>query len=298
MDSFSKRIKPDQDEIIFEDAPHKLRIGLINLIADYIKKRYFYGYEQLYELITDCFMIEKESGINYEQNVKYLIKNKLDWNEIYDLIEFLYTKLIYREYDNFLGYYEEVPEKTKELRYDYTVKINDLLSKCNIGWRLKKGRLERFTSDLLDKEVIQKTRIFLKQKIFEGPNIQFNKALELLSNRPNPDVNNCIKEAVGALEGTVRILLRDEKITLGKAIDKLVAERKIKKPLDKVFHALYGIASNSPGIRHGATRKSDLSISEATFLVFVSASCINFLCELFGYKPIQVSDETEEDIPF
>ncbi len=298
MDSFSKRIKPDQTEIIFEEAPHKLRIGLINLIEDYIKQRYFFDYEQLYKLITDCFMIERKSGINYEENVRYLVKNKLDWNEIYDLIEFLYAKLIYKEYDGFLGCYEEIPDQTKKLRYDYTVKINDLLSKCNIGWRLKKGRLERFIPEFIDTEIIQKTNILLKQKIFEGPNSQFNKALELLSNRPKPDVINCIKEAVGALEGTVRILLGDEKITLGKAIDKLVAEGKIKKPLDKIFHVLYGLASDSPGVRHGATRKPDLSVSEATFLVFVSASCINFLCELFGYNPIQVSEASEEDIPF
>jgi len=61
----------------------------------------------------------------------------------------------------------------------------------------------------------------LKHSDFEGPNYQFLKAIDFFNKRPKPDLENCVKEAVGALEGVARILLKDRNITLGKATDKL-----------------------------------------------------------------------------
>jgi negative regulator of replication initiation len=133
-----------------------------------------------------------------------------------------------------------------DARYQYTKDINALLSSENMGWKLRKGQLERLGSEVLDREVVEKARKILLNPDFAGPNNQFNKALEFFSKRPKPDLVNCVKEAVCALEGFTRILLKDNKITLGDATNQLVGKGILRKPLDKPFHALYGFVSSEP----------------------------------------------------
>ncbi|MBC7362499.1 MAG: hypothetical protein H5U06_09505 [Candidatus Aminicenantes bacterium] len=294
MDTFSKRNKVQPNEIILYDAPQNLRIGLCNIIEDYIN--YLENYENLYLIITRSFQIRREHGINYKEEIDYLVLNKLNWNQVYDLIELIFENIKYRTYEEFIGWYED-PEKSKQIRYEFTIDINKLLDSCGIGWILKKGKLQIQCSELLDESLVQKAKLLLSNKIFEGPNIQFNKALDLLRKRPSPDYENCIKDAIGAVEGTLKILLNDKKIRFGNAIDRLVKEKKIKKPLDNIFNALFAFASQAPAIRHGQPEKPDSSLAEALFYIYTCAACVIYLCELFGYKPSE-KKELEEDIPF
>lgn len=295
MDTFSRRNKIIPPEIIYNDAPRNLRIGLCNIIDDYIY--YLDDYKNLYKIITNSFQIERESGISYKENVKYLVKNKLDWYKIYDLIELIFRNLSYKAYDDFIGW-NESPDESRKIRYKFTVDINSLLSNCNIGWKLKNGELQRRGSNLLDEEIIQKTKSLLSNKLFEAPNNQFADALSLLNKRPEPDTKNSIKEAVGALEGLARLLTGKKEKTLGDLIKILVNQGKLKKPLDKILDALWGYSSDKPGIRHGATCVFKPSIEEAFFIVYSCAACMIYLCEIYGYKPSSETNENKEDIPF
>jgi hypothetical protein len=294
--TFSKRhgYGPCAQEPILEDAPKKLRIGLWNIIQDYVRQNNLSDYESLYLKLTSFFRLEREENINFFQKIEYFILNKLSWNDIFDLVEFLFTQVVYCDYDEEEERWRTFPEHVGEIRYSYTVEINNLLSKENIGWRLKKGKLEREGSEFLEKETVRVVREILKHPNFVGPNNQFNKAIEFFSKRPKPDLENCVKEAVGALEGVVRILLDDKNITLGEAVKKLLKVGKIRKPFNKIFDTLFGFASNEPGSRHGAFKLSEIDIGEAEFVLYNSASCMLFLCKKFGYKPIEEKPEAPE----
>jgi hypothetical protein len=272
---------------IYEDAPEKLRIGLWNLIQDYVSKGNLPSHQSLYFQITSWLRIRREENIGYFEEIEYLILKKLKWYELFDLIEYLYKLVVLHDYDESQQCWRDFPERVGEIRYTYTIDINKLFEGENIGWRLKKGQLERIGPEFLETEVIQKTKDILKNQLFTGPNNQFNKAIRFLSNLPEPDLENCVKEAVGALEGIVRLLLNDQTVSLGEAVDKLVAMGKVIKPLDKIFHGLYGFASDQPGVRHGAPKPSNMTVQEASFVLYCSAVCILFLCETFGYKPIE-----------
>jgi len=39
--------------------------------------------------------------------------------------------------------WQSFTDQVNQIRYDYTVKINQLFEDENIGWRLKKGKFER-----------------------------------------------------------------------------------------------------------------------------------------------------------
>jgi len=304
-DTFTKRHGYGEcaKELIYEEAPEKLRIGLWNLIQDYIEPNNLPNYTELYLKLTTFFRLERDEYSIRKNLAKYEISNliltQLAWYEILDLIEYLFTLVVYFDYDLEENIWHEFPEHVSDIRYKYTIAINKLLSSENIGWRLKKGKLERGGSEYLDNEIIERVKSVLKHPDFKGPNNQFNKAIDFFNNRPKPDIENCVKEAVGALEGVARILLRDKNITLGKAVDKMVRMGKMRKPFDKIFGALYGIASTEPGSRHGAFELSNADIAEANFVLYNSAACMLFLCEKFGYKPIEEENKiTEEEVPF
>jgi len=51
-------------------------------------------------------------------------------------------------------------------------------------------------------------------------NTQLRTAKRYLKSTENSDYRNAIKEAIGAVESTLRIVLKDEKITVGEALKK------------------------------------------------------------------------------
>lgn len=274
--------------MIYEDAPNKLRIGLCNHIEDYVRSNNLPRYSELYRLFTAFFKDQRNVDVIEFNNEQWFIEdsimNRYKWYEIFDLMEYLFN--IIHPGDK----YKDIPS----IRYQYTVDINRLMDSENIGWHLSRGKFERRGSEYLDKETIHKVRNLLINPVFSGPSVQFNKAVDFLSKRPAPDKENCVKEAVGALEGVARILLDDKNITLGKAVDRLVKENKVRKPFDKIFHALYGFASSEPGVRHAAIDVSPIDIGEAWFVLYSAAACMIFLCDKFGYKPIVDKDEPLE----
>jgi hypothetical protein len=286
-DTFSKRhgYGDCSKGLVFENAPQKLRIGLWNLIEDYVRRNALPDFGTLYTRLTAHFRFER-SGINYLYEMNRMVLVTFKWFEIFDLVEFLFSLVQYYGYDEY-GNWCHFPEKFGDIRYQYTKDINDLLSSENIGWRLKKGHIERLGSEVLDREVIEKARKLLLNPSFIGPNDQFNKALEFFSKRPEPDKVNCVKEAVCALEGLCRVLLKDENITLGVATNLMVGKKIIRKPLDKAFHALYGFVSTEPGPRHGAHVLPSIDIAETEFVLYNAATCMLFLADRFGVKPHQ-----------
>jgi len=281
---------------ILDMAPQKLRIGIWNLIEDYVKEKSLPSklpdYDYLYTKLTAHFKLKRTTTEYQSYEVESMVLRSFKWYELFDLVELLFSEVFYYDYDESDREWSRFPNKIGDARYRYTKDMNHLFSSENMGWRLRKGQLERVGCDLLDRELIEKARKLLLNPDYAGPNSQFNKALEFFSRRPKPDLENCVKDAVGALEGLARILLKDNNITLGKAVNVLVEKNIIRKPFDKTFHALYGFVSSEPGPRHGAHVLSSIDIPEAEFVLYNSAVCILFLANKFGIKPA-----TEETAP-
>lgn len=99
-DTFSKRYGYGKcaKELIYEEAPKKLRIGLWNLIQDYVMANNLPNYDVLYLKLTSFFRLRRDN-INHLDEIEHLTLNKLDWNEIFDLIQYLFTLVVYYDYD-------------------------------------------------------------------------------------------------------------------------------------------------------------------------------------------------------
>jgi hypothetical protein len=231
---FSTRhgLGPSKGAPIYDDAPMGLRIGLWNLIEDVVEHNIpptgLPRYADLYNKITSAFHIERAERPKWKDELKNLVLYIFKWNQVFDLIQCLFTEVHYCEYDPGPEGWFEDPKKYADARYKYTIKINGILSAENIGWTLKSGILERSGNEVLTEAVMNQARALLSNPLYKGPEDQFNRALKFYNQPLKPDKANCIKEAVGALEGLVRILTKDPAISLGKAIEKLAATGVIK----------------------------------------------------------------------
>ncbi len=301
FNKFSKRYGYGISKVlIYDDAPTKLRIGLWNLIEDYAEQERFGTYGSLYNQITSNFRIQRKSlrYDEYRNEIRNFVITSFKWYEIMDLIEYLFEIVKSTEFNPYENEFAVVEEKTKDARYNFTKDINNILNSENVGWRLIKGRVERIGNELLNIEVVGKARRILENAKFAGPNSQFIKAIDFFNKRPEPDIENCIKESVGSIEGMVRIILQNEKIVLGDGICQLVRDGKIRKPLDKVFHAIYGFASAQPGLRHGAHVLPNIDFSEAEFSLYCAGICIVFLSKIVTNQEIQNDDFPPDEDPF
>jgi len=105
------------------------------------------------------------------------------------------------------------------------------------------------------------------------------KSLELLSDRESPDYENSIKESISAVEAICKIIAKDEKATLGKALDVIEKKIGLHGALKRAFDSLYGYTSTAKGIRHalGLLEEANLSFEDAKFMLVSCSAFINYL---------------------
>lgn len=101
--------------------------------------------------------------------------------------------------------------------------------------------------------------------------------MKALNVRPSPDVENCVKDAVAAIESVSKIIVSDEKASLDDIIKNAVKKGVIPQPLDQTITKLHAYRGNEPAIAHGGIEPSKVTIDEAEFVLDMSAAIIIYL---------------------
>jgi hypothetical protein len=103
-------------------------------------------------------------------------------------------------------------------------------------------------------------------------------AIGLMSKRDNPDFRNSIKESISAVESLCKIILKNDKTTLGQALKEIEAKHSIPGSLKSAFSALYGYTSDEGGIRHALLESGvAVELEEARFMLVTCSAFINYL---------------------
>lgn len=183
-----------------------------------------------------------------------ILLNTAKWNEIFDLCEYLLCA------------------KTEGAKsFHYT--LSEALEANNVGYRVVGNEICPITSETELQAIDSALNL---PDTFAGARKHLQTALQLFSDRENPDYRNSIKESISAVESVCMVLTGDPKTTLGKAIkhlkDKGVV---IHTALESGFSSIYGYTSNKSGIRHGMIDPGiEVSSEDALFmLVSCSAFC-------------------------
>jgi hypothetical protein len=116
---------------------------------------------------------------------------------------------------------------------------------------------------------------------YAGPCKHWREAQSALT-KEEPDYAGAAREAVSALEGLCRIILRDDSVTLGKALKCMESKGLLDPRLAKSIEGLWSYASGKPGVRHGAVASSSVEPHEAEFVVEACDAAIVLLLTIDG----------------
>lgn len=179
-----------------------------------------------------------------------------EWAEVYDFVEFLAS----------LGH----PMSKRFIEI-----CNQTLESELSAYRFAGDKLIRITNEQ-ELETLQKA-LELPDSL-KPVKDHLKAAIDLFSDRENPDYRNSIKESISAVEAACVILTGDTKATLGQALKKLEDKGiKLHKALQSSFSSLYGYTSDADGIRHALLEESSLDFDDAKFMLVSCSAFVNYL---------------------
>ena len=177
------------------------------------------------------------------------------WYEVYDFLEY-----IANNYPN-----KSVNEKFMK---DCNVVLEQELS----AYRFVGGQITRITAE----EEMSEVEKALKSPV-EVVRVHLETALKFMSDKKSPNYRNSIKESISAVEALCKIISKDEKATLGKALDIIEEKIGLHKALKRAFDSLYGYTSSAEGIRHALLEEPNLTFEDAKFMLVSCSAFINYL---------------------
>jgi hypothetical protein len=180
--------------------------------------------------------------------------DEFEWYQVYDFIEF--TAQAY-----------PMPEVNNIFREE----CNNVFEEELGGYRFVAGEI----TDITNKEEIQAIEDAASIPL-EPPRQHIQKAIELYSDRKNPDYPNTIKESISAVESLSQIISNTPQ-SLGDSLR--VTGPKIGLPgiLQDSLSKLYAMSSNQPGVRHGSKDGIEGNADDARFFLIVCSAWVNYI---------------------
>jgi len=268
---FSKRegfapsqIKPEADDYL----PGWVREAITNAIRDFATAG-ITNVLNLYPLFRPYIwkVLDKEPPGNpvggaFHYYIPEVIK-RCQWYQCYDILEEIAATTK-----------QQLGEKALD---EFSGRVNTILAGEGITWKFDNGRIRRGYNQHIEKQ-FKRVHSLLADPRFRGPDEQFEKAIGHLSKRPEPDEENCVKDAVGALEAVANIIAGSN----GKQLNDLLKKEPYKSGIHPIIsqaieklYAYRGVAS------HGQVGPPVITVSDATWALTVSADTIIYLTDKF-----------------
>lgn len=237
--------------------------------------------------------LEQEGYTSFYLEV-YEAIDRMDWFRVYIFCERTYEHLLQAS-----GYYEygDEPESWVEtesisdVRTRYENEINLIIAEENLDFQFVDGKFQRSGRAQTQKS-IRRMGTVLADPILSNVRKHDNKAREFLDLLPEADAENCIKEAICALEACLETLSGlPASQNFAREIKKVQGDgaRQIPVILIESMIRIHAYHGSGQGVAHAALSGSKVSELEAELVLNLVASYVTYLVDLF---------RTEEEIPF
>ena len=196
---------------------------------------------------------------NADKLHNYIVNSEGVWFRIYDFIE-KYLKV-----------------KDKSIADKMTKEFNRILEEEVAPYRI----LDGLVVPIINEGELASIEQTINSQ-YNSVNIHIKKALELYSDRQNPDYENSVKESISSVEAICNIItgLDGANATLGNAIKKLKeCGVNIHPAMENAFKQLYGYTSDSSGIRHGGIEFVNVPSEDAKYMLVSCSAFVNYLLE-------------------
>ena len=181
---------------------------------------------------------------------------KWEWNEVYDLIEFVANA-----------------DLEWETRKGYIDACNSVLERELAGYRFIESQLVPIATDEELAAIEQANR---DAGPYRPVRDHLRQAASLLSDRSNPDFRNSIKESISAVEAACEIV-SGQRGTLGDCLRGLGLTSPMHPAFRDALSKLYGWTSDAQGIRHALMDESTLDLADARFMLVLCSGFVSYL---------------------
>jgi AbiJ N-terminal domain 4 len=274
---FSERLgfKPVRSVLQIDSMDNALRVGLWNVFYERVLLKideYIEVHEFAFKLWRDFFKLPIDTFLKYtDEKIIQIIRDlyfgnkskeirRLEWYEVYDLIEFTAQNYPFNSNKPFKD------------------SVNEILKRELSAYRFVDDYLVRITDD----EEIQAIEDVLKSPLkIDYAKQHIQQALALLADKQAPDYRNSIKESISAVECMGNIILNESSSTLGAVLKQLEKKTNIDlhPALKQAFEKLYGYTSDADGIRHALIGDSNVDYEEAKYMLVACSAFVNYLAE-------------------
>ncbi|MGC0856768.1 hypothetical protein WKG94_20100 [Pantoea agglomerans] len=202
-------------------------------------------------------------GNIYSPSMADMLKSSIsndDWYSVFDVIEFIIQSI------------NEINKKA--LSRD----MNKTFRKFGVAYTIINYLVTPISSEV-EVESIQEAIANSP----ESSSLHFERALELMADREQPDYRNSIKESISAIESLCRRIVEDDKGTLGECLKIVENKSHIHPAMKRAFMQLYGYTSDQGGIRHALSEDSVTpTLEDARFMLITCSAFNNYLLAKIG----------------
>lgn len=222
----------------------------------------------------------------FAEQVRCLL-DKLEWWQIYTFCERVYSHCIGDD-DDISS--EGMERASGDKRY-FAGEVNNLLSEENLAYEFADGQFLRRGRAHTQVSLLRAGSVLGQSRLAEV-RTHYNKARSFFQ-VPEPDVENCVKEALCALEACLNILRpKVDWKDFVRGVERIQGntDGKIPPPLAQAIVKLYGYRGSGQGVAHAALGGNRVTALEAEAVLSLVASFITYLVDLYP--------EEKEEIPF
>jgi hypothetical protein len=279
-----------------KEVPGTAHIGLISILFKLAKKDYVSDWSAISDelLHTSRRLRDEFSDIQNidDQEICKIVIRELQWEKFYIFCERVFKILQAREHWNDENGEMETTKTLEEVQSFFTDEINELLAEENLAYEFANGLFQRRGRPQTQKS-LQRISAVLSEPRYNQPRNHYNKAVKFFNERPNPDVENCIKEAVCALEAFTEIIFGKK---AAKNFEEAIrakqgnSEGQIPSTIGESIIKLRAFRGNAKGVAHAALEGGLVSEIEAELVLNLVATYISYLHDKFPSR--------EEEVPF
>ena len=300
---FNQRFNINQAKPIDDDVPKSTRVALAHLISNVEEKGYtkgFYNRNYSHQLILrELYQCGRFTGQEFETD-KHLslldsiaiAMQKMKWEQVYIFLERFYERLLTAVAGK-EGNYERVESVAIfAVQKYYTDELNLILAEENIAYHFVGGKFQNRGRAQTQKSIQRVGRILIDPKLIIIRS-HYNKARKFFDERPEADVENCVKEALCALEACLEILTKKPASkNFANVVKKLQGNgsEQIPSPIAQGMIKLHAYRGSGSGVAHAALEGTRVTKLEAELVLSLVGSYITYLVDLF--------QQPEEEIPF
>lgn len=198
-----------------------------------------------------------DNTFQFQFKLKNAILDYLEWNQVYDLIEFLAHEF-----------------KKDDTNQEFMDDCNKILEKHNSVYRFVSGKIVKVVSEIEIKEIDMSMN-----SPFQEVNQYLARAWDLISGKINPDYQECINESINAVEFICQKILKNPVATLGGVIEMIAKEDEICLPVHpwETLEKIDGHPKTFSEIRSAVSNQKGLKEADARLMLVFCSSLVNYL---------------------